>query len=388
MEYEYNTVMTILDLLKRKTAQLDYWVKNTFLILVVRFIFQKKINHSNILKIIIFRTGSLGDSICTLPAINALRAKYQKAEIHLMTASGGANLVSIQSLLQDGLVDEYIFYQKHSLKSLIKKLKDQNYDLFVLFPQAHAPFLSILRNLLFAKWIKAKSGIGFQICVTRIYPQVQAKYNIIPNVRDFFMSILKPIGILPLPYRDKFHLNPSKEDIDKIENIKVTNHLSSKDKNIALVVGAKRPQNRWPIAYFDQVIEFLLNHNLVPVLIGGSEDTAIASQLKNYTKTVDLTGQLSPVQSGLMMQHCQLTITNDTGPMHLAYASGARLIALFSSRDYPNLWFPPAENSFIFRTNNIHCSECFTETCSDNLCMKQITPDMVIRRFKIELQIN
>jgi heptosyltransferase-3 len=37
------------------------------------------------------------------------------------------------------------------------------------------------------------------------------------------------------------------------------------------------------------------------------------------------------------------TISNDTGPMHLSYAVGTPVIALFSSRDFPGIWYPPQD---------------------------------------------
>jgi ADP-heptose:LPS heptosyltransferase len=210
-------------------------------------------------------------------------------------------------------------------------------------------------------------------------PPADSFFSPIPNVRDFFMSLLSKEGIVPLlPYRYPFDIKHV--DIETVE--KLVNHhgLTDTTKNLAFVVGAKRPQNRWPIGYFDQVIQHFVDKGYCAILIGGPEDTELAKQMSCYPQTVDLTGQLSPIQSGLMFQHCALAVSNDTGPLHLAYSFGTRVVALFSSRDYPTQWFPPEERSYVFRNNHIACSECFTTTCSNNLCMQGYKPNDVIAK--------
>jgi heptosyltransferase-2 len=82
------------------------------------------------------------------------------------------------------------------------------------------------------------------------------------------------------------------------------------------------------------------------------------------------------------MGRCKVVVSNDTGPMHLAYAAGTPVVALFSSRDYPEHWFPP-ENSgnTTLRLYDVHCSICLSDTCTNNICMKRITPDEVIQKL-------
>ncbi len=366
---------------------LDYKLKHTTLKLARVLLFKKNLNHAKINRILVFRTGSLGDSICTLPAMESLWHQYPKAKIDLLTHSGGKGLVSIKNLIHQSAINSFIFYQEKSFRNLVLELRPNNYDLFILFPQAHASFRTIFRNLLFARLTGAKHTIGFEICVTRLFPQTQALKYTIPNVREFFLNLLKKEGIVTNPYMNQFSILPAMEDDEKINALLVQHNLSDTTKNIALVVGAKRPQNRWPLTYFDKVIEFLSCNNYNCILVGGPEDTEIAKQLKNYSHTTDFTGQLSPVQSGLVFSRCVLSVTNDTGPMHLAYAFGCKVLALFSSRDYPNLWFPPVKGSSVFRNNSIHCSECFTETCMDNQCMKQILPEIVIKKIQEELNL-
>ena len=113
-------------------------------------------------------------------------------------------------------------------------------------------------------------------------------------------------------------------------------------------------------------------------LLADPEDKTLVRQLGNIDNLIDCTGMFSPIQSGLALTKCEFVISNDTGPMHLAYTMGVKVIALFSSRDYPGLWFPPTDKNIVLRSSNIKCSICLLESCSDNICMQAIKPAAVI----------
>lgn len=79
------------------------------------------------------------------------------------------------------------------------------------------------------------------------------------------------------------------------------------------------------------------------------------------------------------MQHCMLVLSNDTGPMHLAYGFGVPVVALFSNRDFPDRWFPPTgRHNAVLRAEEVACAVCLSETCADNICMKKIGPEEVV----------
>ncbi|MFN3874262.1 MAG: glycosyltransferase family 9 protein, partial [Ignavibacterium sp.] len=160
-----------------------------------------------------------------------------------------------------------------------------------------------------------------------------------------------------------YPLGLNSEIKSKIEGLIEDKRLKEKDKNIGMVVGAKRPQNRWPIEYFKEVADYLINQNKNILLFGGPEDFELAKQIKG-NNVFNFCGKLTPLETAEMMKYCKLIISNDTGPMHLAYAVGTPLIAIFSSRDYAGKWFPPEnEKNIVFRNNDIYCTTCFSVEC-------------------------
>lgn len=80
---------------------------------------------------------------------------------------------------------------------------------------------------------------------------------------------------------------------------------------------------------------------------------------------------------------CQLFITNDSGPMHIADALGVPLVAIFGSTD-PVATGPYNTGEVLQR--KVACSPCFKRTCPiDFRCMKKITVDDVYNEARRKL---
>jgi ADP-heptose:LPS heptosyltransferase len=81
------------------------------------------------------------------------------------------------------------------------------------------------------------------------------------------------------------------------------------------------------------------------------------------------------------MRRCDLFVSNDTGPLHMAAAMGTPTIGLFGPNS-PTRYAPVgSHNTSIFK--DVHCSPCIQihrgriDDCRDGICVKQITVDEV-----------
>src|SRR5260221_7658201 len=99
-----------------------------------------------------------------------------------------------------------------------------------------------------------------------------------------------------------------------------------------MVIGAKRPQNRWPLSYFKEVAgHFNRQYNII--LIGGPEDSPLAGSLHDLDHVFDFCGRFTPPQNALGLKRCLLALNNDTRPIPLSYSVRKPPIPLFHSRD-------------------------------------------------------
>lgn len=349
------------------------WVKflsftSNAIINVVRVILFRRPSEPS--KILIFRTGSIGDNICAMPAIVTLRRRYPKAQLHILTNAGATNLVSLQHLLHEAYYDKIIDYFGYSPRALFDLLKKEKYDLVVELPQDQAGFVSQFRNMIFFRFAGISSGFGWQVNTIFSFRQAQEKNFKFISERE---RLLKIVG----GEENVFPLRSSAGDHQVVDKFFET--LPS-NKIVALVPGAKRPQNRYPFERFESLARWLVGKNYAVLVVGGPEDVERGARLAGIPGVFDATGKFTPGQSAIALSKCFMTISNDTGPMHLSYAVGTPVIGLFSSRDFQEKWFPPKGN-IALRNYDIHCSLCFSETCNNNICMQGISIDRVKDAF-------
>lgn len=292
------------------------------------------------------------------------------------------------SLLSPANYDLIIDYKRYQGKELLKLIKSNSYDLVIELPQDQVGLFTELRNMLFFRMAGIKSGWGWQITTCFSFRQAQERNLKFVSENDRLLTILRKNQIT-VPSNSSYTLHPGADDDQFVQKIIHDSfQVASGSKLIAIVPGAKRSQNRYPLERFIELANWLVIRGYQIAVIGGADDSDRGEKLSLLEGVVSFCGLLTPVQSAALLSKCFITISNDTGPMHLSYAVGTPVIGLFSSRDFQNKWFPPKGN-IALRNNNVHCSLCFSETCSNNICMQGIPLQDVKEAFlQLESWIN
>ncbi|MCG6550882.1 MAG: lipopolysaccharide heptosyltransferase II [Candidatus Magnetominusculus sp. LBB02] len=149
---------------------------------------------------------------------------------------------------------------------------------------------------------------------------------------------------------------------------------------------------RWPAERFAKLISRIIKEKGgSAVLFGSKNDVEIAAAICGHIAPdlqepgifLDLTGKTGVRQLCAAIAGCDILISNDSGPMHISYAVGTPVIAIFGSTS-PVLTGPPetAPNpEFSYRHSvikkNIACSPCFKRTCGHKhlRCLMDISVD-------------
>ncbi len=350
----------------------SYRILNQFLRFSQWLLFTR-LNDQKPSRILIFRTGSIGDNVCALPAIDVIRKNFPDAELHVLTNAGASNLVSIENLIDNSVIDKVINYLNFSKKDLFRLLKQNKYDLFIELPQYDVSIVTLLRNMVVVKLLGVRHAFGWKLCQLFFLKKYQEKNTNFQNERDRLLEILKENKLNISSVR--FPLGITKTNKQKVEDLFYTYQIKDPTKTIGIVTGAKRHRNQWPIEHFKEVVDHFIEQGYTAILFGGPEDVPKANEFRKHKQIINFCGALFPLETAEAMKRCSLVITNDTGPMHLAYAVGTPVVSLFSSRDFPGKWYPPADGiNVAFRSKDISCSLCFKQTCANNICMRQISP--------------
>lgn len=113
---------------------------------------------------------------------------------------------------------------------------------------------------------------------------------------------------------------------------------------IAASIGAKVPVKDWGNENWSRLFELisLAQPTLGLVMVGSSEDCHRSAELRRAWKggSANLCGRCGPRISAAVFERGALFVGHDSGPMHLAAATGTPVVALFSWHNPPGQWFP------------------------------------------------
>jgi heptosyltransferase-2 len=156
--------------------------------------------------------------------------------------------------------------------------------------------------------------------------------------------------------------------------------LASGKPAVAFCPGAEYgPAKRWPAAHFAALARLLAARGAAVWLVGSPKDHAIAESIAQTSAgtCVNLCGKTDIAEAADLLAAAQLTVTNDSGLMHVAAAVGRPVIALYGSSS-PQFTPPLAANAQII-TLGLECSPCFARTCplGHLKCLNDLTPERV-----------
>lgn len=337
-------------------------------------------------RILVYRVGNIGDIICAIPSMHAIRKNFPGAEISLLSSPGRQGAMGARELLQGaGFIDNMIVYYKEEIKSpsgklkLIDALKKKRFDLFIELPMDLTNLYIELRNIVFAKLIGARHAFGFNIDTIRLFTRLQSKYMNFDNEVERLLGILKKeqleIGDI------ESSLPATTEERKPVDNFLI----DLKDKRlIVLNPNAKMQRNRWPVERFAKVGRRVVkNYNAQILIIGARDDHERAEKLKRAIGegALNVAGRFTLLQTLELIRRSQLLITNDTGTVHMAALAGTPVIGIYSAWQLKGKWFPYGCRNIILRKEP-ECHTCYRSECRHSTCLKDIDAEEVYTAVK------
>ncbi len=283
---------------------------------------------SGIQKIAVVRANALGDFIFTLPALEALRMTYPEAEIILLAkAWHAAFLTGRTSPIERAIIippyrgvstEPEAEEQVEELEHFFACMKRENFDLAL---QLHGgghysnPFVQQLGARV-TVGLKTPEAVALDRWKPYLYLQSEiARY----------LEVMSLIGVEPVTLDP--HITVMPQDIAESSQLVA-------DTSKAFVVlhpGASDPRRRWSAAKFAQVGNALLGVGAHVIVTGTEDERAIVEEVVAGTdhRAQSVCGSLSLNGLTGLLSRCQLVISNDTGPLHLACAVGIPTVGIY-----------------------------------------------------------
>lgn len=308
-------------------------------------------------KILVLRFGALGDLVHTTIIPQAIKMKYPDYEIHYCSEAR-----YIDVLQNNPDIDKIIAFDHKRKKDLSYNLKialqlrKENYD--VIFNLTNA-----FRNNLMTLIANPKQTFG----------KVSMGHKHV--VDAFFLSAEKAFPELEKPKTLRLGLDNAA--LEKVKNL-IAPYSGVK---IVLSPGGQTDNNRqgraWPAKNWVELGKLLKQLFNATIFITGAPDELASHKeiAENIEGSVLLTGELSIAESMSLFSLCDLFISGDSGPLHIASGLGINTLGLFGSTNPENV--APYGFRGYFVPANSKCKYCWKKKCERLKKDKKYTPCML-----------
>jgi heptosyltransferase III len=342
-------------------------------------------------RILVFRIGSLGDTIVAIPAFWRIRQAFPDAHIAFLSNSDLRTTGYVQPshiLPANGLFDEWLTYPSNvgsarfAIESgkLLFKLRKSKFDSLVYLMPRTRTENQIQRDRFFFRMAGISNIFGMDHLRTdRLEMHAKFPSPVVEREGDFIWDCLSADGF-PLPdTKRSFDLCLTWDETESAENWLRANLAGQGEQRtiVAAAPGSKWSSKIWPEQnYVETVSRLIRSHDVTPVIFGGPEDRPAGERLiAKWGRGANAAGQLDVRQAAAALRSCALYFGNDTGTMHIAAAVGTPCVAIFASIDWDGRWYPAGEGHRTLRTS-IECEGCHLQECPfNNECLRQISID-------------
>jgi len=332
-------------------------------------------------RILVIRTGAIGDVIMASPMIRVMRDAWPEAYLAWLVEPSNKVLLAHHPML-----DEIICWPKGEWHRLLKngcflslasRIRQFSRDLrqrrFSLAIDAQG----LARTRLFARLSGATERIGFdskepgRFLMNRII----ARGGHIEYMSSEYYHLMKTMTLAPGTFAPEIFLTDGirARARETLQVQKVT------DQYLVICPFTTRPQKEWPDDRWAQLVTDLhAQHALPVVMLGGRQDIEHSRQIQNMTGDYlrNLTGQTTLIESAAVIEKSILVAGVDTGLTHMGTAFRRPTIALFGST-CPYLKTPSKQTTVIY--NRLPCAPCRHKptcdgkhTCMDSISVEQV----------------
>ena len=359
-------------------------------------------------KILAIKLRALGDTVIMSASLLALKKAYPNSEIDVLVTNTWASLLE-----NHPAVNRIWKYERHkdapsrakAVAKLALKLRKEKYDCVVNF---HAsPSSSALAYALGSK-VRSIHFHGHQDKNRYSTVTVPGKGELKPIIeRD--LDTVRALGVLiDEPYTPQIFLN--EDEIKEAENrIQV---LGLKKPILCLGIGASRSTKSWPLdRYASIAIRWCEDTNGSVICFNSREEELQAKSFFNFVddklaqwyqdtqkrkqvrSRIICETQISLRTMSALFKNSSVYLGNDSGPKHIAVASGLSSVTVFGPED-PFEWHPyPKDKHPIHYIEGLSCRKdhqpgfkpwCGLHECvvEEHRCMRQIAEDDVYRTVK------
>ncbi len=339
---------------------------------------------TQIRRIALVKLWGIGNLAMILPYVRAVRSRFPKAEIVFLTLDRNRALVEgctgVDRVFT--VADQGLWRPLLDMLRLIVRLRRQRVDLYLDFEQ----FLRVTG--IWARLGGVRQAIGFDTPHQHraLLYHARVPYRDDRHMSEVFGDIVRSAGVVAL------HLPPFVVPRRPDAARRARELLAGAGSRPWIVLhpgsGDNFPGRRWPVERFARAAcDLHARIGGMMVLTGTKEERAVLEALRQPLQqhgvpVLDLCGVADVCTLVELLSSCDLLISNDTGPVHLASAVGTPVVALYGPNT-PFLYGPLGLHSRAI-DHRLPCSPCLnnlsgkSSDCRYPACILAIEVDEVV----------
>ena len=339
-------------------------------------------------KILIYRLGSLGDTVMALPCFHKIKNSFPDADITLLT---NKPVMAKAAALEAILGNKYFFNRiinypvgTRSLQILfgiIKQIRALKIDTVVNISPTRSK-KALLRDKLFFKAAGISNLIGFDAQIEDLTICIDPETGINEWEAKRLARRINVLGNIDLDDESNWDLCLTGQEI-KVADVYL-DQFAPATPILTISTGTKNQSNDWGIHNWEHLIVKLsgLLTGWKLVVIGAADEITAAEKCISAwgNNAINLCGKTTPRVSAALLKNATLFIGHDSGPIHLAAAVGTPCVGIYSARNMPGQWFPKGKNNQLLY-NLPECAGCGLEVCivQQKKCILSIQVDEVVQ---------
>jgi len=342
--------------------------------------------HATAKRVLIYRLGSIGDTVVALPAIRLVARAFPDAERRVLTNfSVGIKAAPLEAVLEGtGLVHGYLRYplgvrNAGTLSELRSEIRNWRPDLLVYLAAARGRMKAV-RDILFFRLCGIRRMIGVPLSRDAQESRQVDGERLYESEAGRLARSIRPLGDARLDDPASWALALTPEELRQAES--VLHNWIGQRKFLAASIGTKADTKDWGVENWRALFESVSRSHpgLGLVMIGAADEGDSSDYVSGAWQgpALNCCGRLSPRESAAVIKRSMAFVGHDSGPMHLAAAVGVPCTAVFSARSKPGVWFPFGVNHRIVY-HQTGCFGCELTICTlhEKKCIRSITVNEV-----------
>jgi len=286
-----------------------------------------KVDFSRVKKILLVRQDRrLGNLILSLPLVSAIRKKFPKCEIGYLADRCYSEILEMSPDLNEVIVVRKSLF---GFCSDVKKIRRANFDLALDLSDENNFSLS---NAFLTYLSQAPIRVGYVKAQNKGFlnlevPIIHKERHVVERHLDLLRFLISDVST------PEFNLKIDSQNKNWAENYLTKQNVSGNDFLIGIHIGG-RGKKRWGIEKFAELIKWVTEENYKVIVFWGKEEEKLLPDLRRKSHDKIIISDLLTMQKlAAVIKRCNLLISSDTGPMHLAVALKVYTLSIFIDSD-------------------------------------------------------